>query len=543
MNKEDSNEQVSQNPINRINYHKHIIYSAILCNILIVLTIVAYFAGFKHQWFIALTLILPVLLYSLKTKEYCKIKYCILYSIYTVFPIYLIAGFLFLLSLLINPLGVMIIGELLKYAFLGWISIFISFMILNFCFIKLHKLLSKTHFYESLSLKLFGLIHKNQFVYILVSFITVAALSIFTFINVISANNRFLNLGISELMKKDSYYSKAIIYDKNKLLIVYYDKYEVFDLDKREKIKYGTIDGLKVNYRDMNGFSLNLLNDESVLITGYNVERNKNMEKQRVLDFGILNLKDFSYKPLGEFVLERSFPENVFSYDNRNSLIITDFAKAYIFDTSKMNSFPLEKEFNYLSDNKKLIPFKDNKYLLVSNAVVYPDSTNKSIDYNPLIQVFDPHKKSLKTIYYPKSQYSDTYRYMNTFLLNNDKLLIIYIPRDGKESFKLRLDTIDLEKGEKISERVISAPEPEFSIEYAVLQYPETLLLFGSESRFRHGVYIYNLKENSFNKTMYKANLCPDNSDKIFVLDNGDIVICGNIYSEGKIFLFKNKQN
>ena len=42
---------------------------------------------------------------------------------------------------------------------------------------------------------------------------------------------------------------------------------------------------------------------------------------------------------------------------------------------------------------------------------------------------------------------------------------------------------------------------------------------------------------------MYKANLCPDNSDKIFVLDNGDVVIYGNIYSEGKIFLFKNKQN
>lgn len=57
--------------------------------------------------------------------------------------------------------------------------------------------------------------------------------------------------------------------------------------------------------------------------------------------------------------------------------------------------------------------------------------------------MFEPHKKSLKTIYYQKSQYSDTYRYMNTFLLNNDKLLIIYIPRDDRESFKLRLDTID----------------------------------------------------------------------------------------------------
>ena len=519
---------------NKFNHHKHIIYSAILGNILIGLAILAYFKGFKYQWLLAAALILPVFWYGLKSKEYCPIKYSLLYSIYTTFPLFITASLLFLLSLLINPLGVMVIGKLLMFAFAGWISVFITFIVLNFCFVKVHKLLSKTKVYKNLSLTLFGFTHKHPFAYILVCFTIVASIGALTFVNIFFKNNRFLNAGISELMKKDSHDSKAIIYDKNKLLIVYFDKYEVFDLDKREKIKYGTIDGLK----HYNGhFNLNPINDEYVLIIGFEYDKQKN-DDLKLLNFGVLNLKDFSYKPLGEFELEPCFPDYVFTYDNRKHLIVTNSAKAYIFDGTKPISFPTEKWSRNIKTKDKLLPYK-NKYLLIQTAGYLHFDTGLFEGYSPLIQEFNPENKTLKTLY--KNKIQDNYLYLNTFLVDNNKLLIIYKSQD--EEYKLRFDTIDAEKGEKIAEEETLIPDSEFDIRYAVMQDRETIMFFGNESDFRHGIYAYNPQKKSFDKTLYKANFQPDYSDECFVLNNGDVVIYKNIFSEGKITLFKNTKN
>ena len=185
-----------------------------------------------------------------------------------------------------------------------------------------------------------------------------------------------------------------------------------------------------------------------------------------------------------------------------------------------------------------MLPYK-NKYLLIQTAGYLHFDTGLFEGYSPLIQEFNPENKTLKTLY--KNKIQDNYLYLNTFLVDNNKLLIIYKSQD--EEYKLRFDTIDAEKGEKIAEEETLIPDSEFDIRYAVMQDSETIMFFGNESDFRHGIYAYNPQKKSFDKTLYKANFQPDYSDECFVLNNGDVVIYKNIFSEGKITLFKNTKN
>lgn len=513
---------------NNFNSKKHMIYSSILFNFLIVSSVLGFLQGYKCLWLLITAFILPIYLYSMKSKKFCTIKEGIFYSTYTTFPLFIILAILYILSLLIDPLGLLFLFKLPIYACIIWASVSIGFILLNLCFVGLYKLVSKTSFYknwtQAISILFLYLTHKSPFLWVLVGSIIAGIIGINSSL---IKNNAISIVGTSQLVDKDSFYSRAIIYDKNKLLVVYRDLYEVFDIDKKERIKWGKIDGLKYK-EDL--FSLNKINEEEVFIANLLEYHYKNIDGSHLFSFGVLNLKDFSYKPLGEYTFDKSLPDKMYAFDNGKIFIVGDSTKAYIFDGKKIDSFQIEEWGKADSEDNMLIPYKDKYILVTSRAWQY----EPHIDCVPLIQEFNPNEKSLKTIF--KQKEDPNYRPLNT-LLNGNRLIIT--SQDRNIEYKLKIETVDLEKMKKISENIIVVPDNEFSIRSAILQ-EKKLLVLGSITMYRSGYYVYDLETNTLNKKLFRTDFMPGNSDAIINLENGDIINYKNIYSRGKIYLFKN---
>lgn len=517
---------------NNFNSKKHMIHSAILFNFLTILAPLAYLQGEKYLWILVIAFIVPTYLYSMKSKRYCTIKEGFFYSLYTTIPLFIISSFLYLLSLLIAPIGLLYIFTLLKYFLIIWVSVFVGFILLNLCFVGLYKLISKTSFYKNwtrtISVLFLYLTHKSPFLWVLIGTIIAGVMGIFSSLII---NKNLSIIGTSQLMDRDSFYSRAIVYDKNKLLIVLHNLYEVFDIDKKELIKFGKIDGLKFNEQEPCPFSLQKINDDEVFILNLLEYHHKQTQGSHLFSFGVLNLKDFSFKNLGEYIFEKTLPNKMFTFGNGKILIVGDSTKAYIYDKEKIDTFTTEEWDRPCDGEDVLIPFKE-KYLLIHSRAWQHEP--KYIHCTPLIQEFDSNNKTLKTLY--KQGEEPSYRPLN-IILNNNKLIITSLERELE--YRLKIEIIDLNTMEKFSEKIIDMPDSEFGIRSIALQN-NNLLIFGAITMHRTGYYMYNLNTNTLNKKLFRTNYLPENGDGIINLENGDIINYKNIYSEGKIYLFKN---
>ena len=99
---------------NNSNARKHMTYSSLLFNLLIILALIANFHGYNYILILILALILPIYFYSMKSKRFFTIKETFLYSIWLTFPMFAISACLYVLSLLIAPLGLLFLDKLIK---------------------------------------------------------------------------------------------------------------------------------------------------------------------------------------------------------------------------------------------------------------------------------------------------------------------------------------------------------------------------------------------------------------------------------------------